>query len=199
MPKCYNSSPVISLAALGSSSQNRASLRPPFQTSTWFSGKNEVNILPLYAAPQYAEQVIDWIWHAFGDGLPREFFQSIVEHSQTPGALPLTFIAVEGEQLLGTVGFWRCDLITRQDLYPWLAALYVDETARGKGLAGQLQQHVIACAARIGYTELHLWSACRDFYERYGWQYIGDGLEYPDKMVHLYRYSLDVSAGCTTE
>ena len=96
MPKCYNSSPVISLAALGSSSQNRASLRPPFQTSTWFSGKNEVNILPLYAAPQYAEQVIDWIWHAFGDGLPREFFQSIVEHSQTPGALPLTFIAVEG-------------------------------------------------------------------------------------------------------
>ena len=51
---------------------------------------DKANILPLYAAPQYAEQVTDWIWHAFGDGLPREFFQSIVEHSQTPGALPLT-------------------------------------------------------------------------------------------------------------
>ncbi len=70
-----------------------------------------MTILPLYAAPQYAEQVTDWIWQAFGDGLTRAFFQSIIEHSQTPGALPLTFIALEGEQLLGTVGIWRCDLI----------------------------------------------------------------------------------------
>ncbi|ENA0609462.1 GNAT family N-acetyltransferase [Enterobacter bugandensis] len=158
-----------------------------------------MNILPLHAAPQFAEQVIDWIWRAFGDGLPREFFQSVIDHSQAPDALPITFVAVEGERLLGTVGLWRCDLITRQDLYPWLAALYVDEAARGKGLAGTLQQHVIAYAARAGYDELHLWSACRDFYERYGWRYIGDALEYPNTRVHLYRYSLCASASDTTE
>ncbi|HFQ9140551.1 TPA: GNAT family N-acetyltransferase [Enterobacter cancerogenus] len=158
-----------------------------------------MNILPLYAAPQFADRVTDWIWQAFGDGLPRAFFQSIVDYSQTPDALPLTFIAVDGDNLLGTVGLWRCDLISRQDLYPWLAALYVDEAARGQGLAGQLQRHVIAYATQAGFTELHLWSACRDFYERYGWQYIGDALEYPDKRVHLYRYASDASAGGTTE
>lgn len=158
-----------------------------------------MNIQPLYAAPQHAEQVIDWLWQAFGEGVPRPFFASIVNHSQTPDALPLTFIATEGERLLGTVGLWRCDLITRQDLHPWLAALYVDEAARGQGLAGKLQQHVQNHAAGLGYRELHLWSACRDFYERYGWHYLGDGLEYPDKTVHLYRYSLADSAGGTTE
>ena len=158
-----------------------------------------MNIVPLYAAPQFAEKVIDWIWTAFGDGLPRAFFQSIVDHSQTPGALPITFIAVEGDRLLGTVGLWRCDLISRQDICPWLAALYVDEAARGKGLAGELQKQVQAYALSAGYTELNLWSACRDFYEGYGWQYVGDALEYPDKTVHLYRYSLVASAGGTTE
>ena len=158
-----------------------------------------MKIQPLYAAPQHAEQVIDWLWQAFGDGLSRDFFASVVTYSQTPGALPLTFIATEGEQLLGTVGLWRCDLITRQDLYPWLAALYVDEAARGQGLAGTLQHHVQRYAAENGHRELHLWSACRDFYERYGWNYIGDGLEYPDKTVHLYRYSLVDSAGGVTE
>lgn len=158
-----------------------------------------MKIQPLYAAPQHAEQVVDWMWQAFGDGLSRDFFASIVAHSQTPGALPLTFIATEGEQLLGTVGLWRCDLITRQDLYPWLAALYVDDAARGQGLAGKLQQYVQSYAAERGYRELHLWSACRDFYERYGWHYIGDGLEYPDKIVHLYRYSLVDSVGDVTE
>ncbi|HGS6999795.1 TPA: GNAT family N-acetyltransferase, partial [Klebsiella pneumoniae] len=73
-----------------------------------------MTILPLYAAPQHAPQVAEWLWQAFGgETLPRAFFASIVAHSQTPGALPLTFIAVEGELLLGTVGLWRCDLISR--------------------------------------------------------------------------------------
>ncbi|MGU7802626.1 GNAT family N-acetyltransferase, partial [Escherichia coli] len=92
---------------------------------------------PLYAAPQNGPKVGEWIWKDFaGDALPQAFFSSIVEHSQTPGALPLTFIATDGEALLGTVGLWRCDLISRQDLFPWMAALFVAETARGQGLAG---------------------------------------------------------------
>ena len=47
-----------------------------------------MKIQPLYAAPQHAEQVIDWLWQAFGDGLSRDFFASVVTYSQTPGALP---------------------------------------------------------------------------------------------------------------
>ena len=97
-----------------------------------------MQIQPLYAAPQHGPRVAEWLWQAFaGDALPQAFFSSIVEHSQTPGALPLTFIATDGEALLGTVGLWRCDLISRQDLFPWMAALFVAETARGQGLAGK--------------------------------------------------------------
>ncbi|SQI97825.1 acetyltransferase [Klebsiella oxytoca] len=125
-------------------------------------------IQPLYAAPQHASRVTEWLWRAFGgETLPQAFFASIVGHSQTPGALPMTFIAAEGETLLGTVGLWRCDLISRQDLYPWMAALYVAPEARGQGLAGKLQQHVIDYARKQGYGELFLYSACRDFYERF--------------------------------
>lgn len=149
-----------------------------------------MNIVPLYDAPHFAGQVTDWLWREFGDSLPRDFFASIIEHSQRPGQLPLTFVLTEGERLLGTVGLWRCDLISRQDLFPWLAALYVDESARGRGLARLLQQQVIDTARSMGFHELHLYSACRDFYERFGWRYIGDGLDYPNTRVHLYRYAL---------
>lgn len=158
-----------------------------------------MNIQPLYNAPQHAPQVTDWLWQAFGDGLSRDFFASIIAHSQTPGALPLTFIATEGERLLGTVGLWRCDLISRQDLWPWMAALYVDESTRGQGLAGKLQQYVIDYARQQGFDQLFLYSACRDFYERFGWRYIGDALDYPDTTVHLYRYDFTSSPGAITE
>jgi len=101
--------------------------------------------------------------------------------------------------LRGTIGLWRCDLISRQDLFPWLAALYVAPAARGQGLAGKLQRHVIDYARRAGFRELYLYSACRDFYERFGWRYIGEGLDYPATAVHLYRYDLSPSCGATTE
>ena len=54
-------------------------------------------------------------------------------------------------------------------------------------------------ARRAGFRELYLYSACRDFYERFGWRYIGEGLDYPATAVHLYRYDLSPSCGATTE
>jgi predicted N-acetyltransferase YhbS len=90
-------------------------------------------------------------------------------------------------------------LISRQDLFPWLAALYIDEAQRGKGLGGALQRAVLDYARDNGFPALFLYSACRDYYERFGWAYIGDGLDYPDQTVHLYRYDLSDSAGATTE
>lgn len=165
-----------------------------------FPWKIDVKILPLYDAPQFAEPVTDRLWHAFGGNtLPREFFASIVAHSQKPEQLPVTFVGVEGDKLLGTVGLWRCDLISRQDLFPWMAALYIEPEARGQGLAGLLQQHVIRYASGRGYSRLHLYSACRDFYERFGWQYMGEGLDYPATPVHLYRYELAEPEGALTE
>ena len=86
-----------------------------------------------------------------------------------------------------------------EHLYPWMAALYVAPEARGQGLAGKLQQHVIEYARAQGYGELFLYSACRDFYERFGWQYIGEGLDYPASAVSLYRYDLSLSRGAITE
>ncbi len=149
-----------------------------------------MKIVPLYAVPQHEQQVTDWLWQTFGTPDSRDFFASIITTSQREDEMPLTFVAVEGEKLVGTVGLWRCDLISRQDLYPWLAALYIDENQRGHGLGEKLQQHVIEHARALGYPQLYLYSACKGYYERFGWQFIGDGLDYPKTPVHLYQFTL---------
>lgn len=149
-----------------------------------------MKIVPLYVVPQHEQQVTEWLWQAFGTPDSRDFFASIITTSQREGEMPLTFVAVEGEKLVGTVGLWRCDLISRQDLYPWLAALYIDENQRRHGLGAKLQQHVIEHVRELGYPQLYLYSACKGYYERFGWQYIGDGLDYPNTPVHLYQFTL---------
>ena len=73
---------------------------------------------------------------------------------------------------------------------PWLAALYVDEEFRSQGLGHQLQAFVLEQSRRSGFREVYLYAEFTGYYERFGWQYIGDALDYPDKPVHLFRQFL---------
>jgi len=147
-------------------------------------------IVPLNMALHHLETVTDWLTNAFGADNSRPFFATILRASLSEAEFPLTWVALEGDRVAGTVGLWRCDLISRQDLFPWLAALYVDESYRGRGLSGELQQTVIAECQRRGYPDLYLYSECAEYYERFGWRYIGDALDYPDKSVRLYHRHL---------
>lgn len=149
-----------------------------------------LRIVSLAEVPQHREQITDWLWQAFGSENSRDFYASVVASSLSGQDFPLTFVALDGEQLMGTVGVWRCDLISRQDLFPWLAALYVAEGFRGQGISEQLQQQVIAWCQQHHYPDIYLWSECADYYERFGWRYIGDALDYPDIPVRLYHKRL---------
>ncbi|THD52209.1 N-acetyltransferase [Enterobacteriaceae bacterium ML5] len=149
-----------------------------------------MKIINLSDRPEFKEQVTDWLWQAFGSENSRDFFASVVQSSLSGADLPQTFIALEGDTLAGTVGLWRCDLISRQDLTPWLAALYVDEEFRSQGLGQQLQAFVLEQSRRSGFREVYLYAEFTGYYERFGWQYIGDALDYPDKPVHLFRQFL---------
>lgn len=154
---------------------------------------SSLRIVPLTEAATHRQVIIDWLWQAFGSDNSRDFFASVIDSSLSGADLPLTFVALDGDRPVGTVGLWRCDLISRQDLFPWLAALYVDAGYRGQGLSEQLQQTVIDCCRRRGDTHLYLYSACADYYERFGWAYMGDALDYPATKVRLYQRRLD---GC---
>ena len=149
-----------------------------------------MNIVPLSEVPHHATHIIDWLWQAFGDGTSREFYSSIVRSSLNGADFPVTFVALEEDVPLGTMGFWRCDLISRQDLFPWAAALYVNEAARGRGVSEALQQHVIDFARARGHQRLWLWSTFGGYYERFGWQYQCDALEFPDVQVKVYARDL---------
>lgn len=146
-----------------------------------------MKIVNLSERPEFQETVTDWLWKAFGSENSRAFFESVVLSSLRGADLPQTFIALEGETLAGTVGLWRCDLISRQDLTPWLAALYVDEGFRSRGLGQELQSFLLEHSRRSGFSELYLYAEFTGYYERFGWKYIGDALDYPDKPVRIYQ------------
>ncbi|WP_041867179.1 GNAT family N-acetyltransferase [Sodalis glossinidius] len=149
---------------------------------------SRIQFATLADYPCHQQTVTDWLWQTFGHGASRAFYAAIVESSLRNEGLLLTFIALAGEKLFGTAGLWRCDLLSLQDLTPWLAALYIDPPARGQGVGAALQRHVMAYSRRAGFDVLYLYATFTGYYERHGWEYLGDGIDYPVQAVRLYRH-----------
>lgn len=139
---------------------------------------------------EYAEEVTKMICKEFGDEDNYKFWESIVSHSMQKDKLPLTFVALEDNKLAGTVGLWRADLLSRQDLYPWLSALFVKEEYRGKKIGQELQKFLVDYCRENGYKELFLYTDLENYYEKTGWNHFDDGIEFTGGTMKIYKKDL---------
>lgn len=135
-------------------------------------------------------KVANWLWEEWGTSKNKKFWYSWVSSSARNDDIPQTFICIINEQIVGTVSLWRCDLQSRQDLFPWLGGLYIDEKYRNQGIAKQLIEHVCKVASNLGYTELFLFTSLENFYEKLDWKYLTNIPDENDNMVKLYRKEL---------
>ena len=94
-----------------------------------------------------------------------------LESRATRGGIPVTFVAVDGETLLGSASLVDDDLETRPELTPWLASVYVAPEHRGRGVASALVQRVVEEARGSGVDRLYLWTTDQErLYARLGWE-----------------------------
>lgn len=148
-----------------------------------------VELLKNY--PKYEEEVSAWLTKEFGDPASLNFYSEIVHHSLNENYdLPITFIALEEEELVGTVGLWRSDFLPRQDVFPWCAALVVREDKRKAGIGAALQEYVIQYAKKLNYEKLYLFAEFEGYYEKIGWKKWGTGHEYGGGEITIYSYDL---------
>ena len=99
-------------------------------------------------------------------------FAELDEHASRASGLPTTLLALDGDELLGSVSLVFEDAPELQEHgSPWLASLYVKPQARGRGIGAALARAAVARAAQEGVDELFLFTPeHRDFYARLGWR-----------------------------
>lgn len=86
-------------------------------------------------------------------------------------SIPVTFIALDGETLLGSASLLEHDLPSRIDLTPWLASVFVAPLHRQQGIGNALVARVEEEAQRLEINTLYLFTPDREeFYARRGWQ-----------------------------
>jgi GNAT superfamily N-acetyltransferase len=152
--------------------------------------KNEYKIIRMHEHPGGLDEAIAYYHSKWGRDGNYPFIDDAIKHSNYDD-LPQFFVMLKGLRIIGCCGLIVNDLISRHDLYPWVCGVYVEESERNRGLAGKLLDFAAREAGRVGYKTIYLSTDHTSFYERYGWEYIGDGVEPDGEAARIYKKSAE--------
>lgn len=144
----------------------------------------------LSQCKEFESQVTRWLWEEWGNEKNFKRYEMIIRNSMDPDNLPQTFVAIEKGEAIATVGLWRCDLMSRQDLFPWLASLYVDPAYRSQGIGKKLQEYIVNYCKEKKFDKVYLYTDLVGYYETTGWKLIDYGWTEDMEKVNIYEYNL---------
>ena len=135
-----------------------------------------MQIFELSQRPDFLETAVQYFWKCWGSESNLTFYRDCIEHSlSTKNELPKFYIVPEDNKIIASYALLTNDIISRQDLMPWFACLFVNESHRNRGIAEKLLNHACGETKKKGYDELYLSSDLVNFYERKGWSLFGTG------------------------
>lgn len=152
--------------------------------------KYKITIEELKNNPEYISIVVSWLYKEWGNH-NYSYWDSWVRHSMKENDIPQTYVVFVDNHIAGTYSLWRCDLQSRQDLFPWFGGLYVDIAYRsqiynGEKLGAILQRHAISQLKKFGYKEVYLFTShSPEYYIRNGWKNLCHAPDENDQLVNI--------------
>jgi N-acetylglutamate synthase-like GNAT family acetyltransferase len=136
----------------------------------------DFTISDLRQHPSFFATVADRIWRAWWqpNGYPLDYISTRLRENMDATPIPFALVAHDGEQFLGTSSVIASDLEERPQLTPWVAAVWVEEDARRRGVGAALVNRAARDCFALGVKRAYLCARPRmtSFYERLGWTII---------------------------
>jgi len=150
------------------------------------------NIIGIHSNQEYLQKAVDsftaW-WK-----IDRRIYDDCISNSiNTTSPLPRWYLLLKDKDIIGGYGLITNDFISRQDLYPWLSAFYIEEGYRGSQLGSKLLEHAQSEASKLGYKKLYLSTDLEGYYEKNGWNPVSKG--YHPWEAESMIYEIDTETG----
>ena len=131
---------------------------------------DNIDIIAVRENPDYLNRAVDYFSSKWS--VSRNIYQDCIINSlTTESPLPRWYLMLKNNEIIGSYGLIVNDFISRQDLWPWICAVYIDENERGKELGSRLLEHGRKEAAKLGFPIVYLCTDHIGYYEKYGWRY----------------------------
>ncbi|WP_071871748.1 GNAT family N-acetyltransferase [Atopomonas hussainii] len=134
-----------------------------------------MDLVRLGEKPELIELLADWHYAEWRLLYPQEsredFRDQLAASAESSGQLPMTWLAVNNGQLLGSVSLLKEDLDHAEEPGPWLANVFVHAGHRGRGIGRWLVEQAMQQAQALSVKCLYLFTEDQQlFYERLGWR-----------------------------
>ena len=96
------------------------------------------------------------------------------------------FVAMEDDKIVGMVTIMKSDYYPLPEVYPWISTLFVSEEYRGHRISEKLIDFANEYAKNIGFNKTYIPSEHVGLYEKYGYTYIKDIVNYGGGIDRLY-------------
>ena len=135
-----------------------------------------MEVINVCERPEYKERAIAYFQKTWANEASMMVYEDCITRSlEKSEALPVWYLLMDTEEILGCVGLITNDFISRMELWPWLCALYVEEAHRGQNLSRLLIDQVKFDTAKMGFESVYLSTDHVGYYEKYDFDYIGPG------------------------
>jgi predicted N-acetyltransferase YhbS len=153
-----------------------------------------MKIIHLPDLQKHLNTVVNWINDEFvikeGRESKKDQIKEFFGHKNY-NSFPITYIAVQGENCLGTISIFENDLETRKDLKPWLASFFVSEEHRRKGIGEKLVSKLLEKVKEMGYDSIYLRTEhTSEYYKKRNWKFISQEIDKDGQETEVYRYNL---------
>ena len=148
-------------------------------------------IYKLRNRPDLAEKAAGWFHAAWQ--IPLEVYvQSIRQCIEGKDAVPQWYVMLDREgNIVSGAGVIENDFHKEERFRPNVCAVFTAPRHRGKGLAGEVLAEICRDMAALGEEDLYLLTDHTNFYEKYGWTYIGEAGENSGGTARVYHKRTD--------
>lgn len=96
------------------------------------------------------------------------------------------FAAVIDGQIVGMATIMKSDYYPLPEIFPWISTVFVTEAYRGNRISGMLIDCANQYAREMGFTRTYIPTEIVGLYEKYGYRYMKDIINYGNGVDRLY-------------
>lgn len=132
-----------------------------------------MHIAYLADHPEYLTLLTQWFyeeWSYLNPGKTEEDLRHKLIQRLNTHCFPLTLLALDGQECLGTSSLIFHDMDTHLHLSPWLSSMYVPPNKRNLGIGTHLLKSSLRKAKELGCSKLYLYTPRQSAWcEKFGW------------------------------
>ena len=150
-----------------------------------------MRIISIRENPSYKDIAIKYFQQCWKSVWPVIYEDCINHCVDARNDLPQWYLLEKESKIIGCAGLITNDFISRGDLYPWVCAIYIDEKHRGNHYGKILIDKAKNDTQKFGHEYLYLSTEHIGYYEKYGFEYIGQGYHPWEEESRIYQIALE--------